>query len=89
MRADYDKAATKALEVIVDNWIHNTPIDPLPVLKKQKGVMVRSLTDLSETAHMTRSFVKASFGKNMDAMTFHIDNQNCQYVVFYNQRLPF
>lgn len=88
IRPDYEKAATKALEVIRDNSIRSTPITPLPVLKKLEGVKVRSLTDFSEKMKQDRDDVRSLFGRNMDAMTFHVDHPNTKYVVVYSQRLP-
>ena len=89
MKPDYDKAATKALEIILEYGINTTPISPLPVLKKMEGVKVRSLTDFSESLNLQRDSVRALFGQNMDAMTFHVNHPKIHYVVFYNQRLPF
>lgn len=88
IRPDYQKAATKALEIIRDYEIKSTPITPLPVLKKLDGVKVRSLTDFSEKMKQDRDDVRALFGRNMDAMTFHVDHPNTRYVVVYSQRLP-
>ena len=87
-RPDYDKAATKALEIILEYGITTTPISPLPVLKKMAGVKVRSLTDFSESLNLKRDSVRVLFGQNMDAMTFHVNHPKIRYVVFYNQRLP-
>ena len=89
IKPDYDRSATKALEIIRDFHITSTPIIPLPVLKKLEGVEVRSLTDFSEGMHIERENVRALFGKNMDAMTFHVDHPSIKYVVVYSQRLPF
>ena len=88
IRPDYDKAATKALEILLEYGISTTPISPLPVLKKMDGVKVRSLTDFSESLNLKRDSVRVLFGQNMDAMTFHVNHPKIRYVVFYNQRLP-
>lgn len=87
-KPDYDKSATKALEIIRDYQISHTPITPLPVLKKLAGVKVRTLTDFSEKMKQDRQDVRALFGRNMDAMTFHVDHPSTKYVVVYSQRLP-
>lgn len=88
IKPDLDNASTKALEVIRDYGIKTTPITPLPVLKSMEGVKVRSLTDFSESMNQDRENVRALFGRNMDAMTFHIDHPKYKYIVVYSQRLP-
>ena len=44
MTPDYEAAANKALETLIENKINTTPIIPLPVLKRMPGVGIKSLT---------------------------------------------
>ena len=90
MKADLQNAAIKATEILIENNICSTPIDPLPILKKQKGVLVLSFAEMSENVGLERRRVVSMFGdQNQDAITsaYNMDGKTL-YVVGYNQRLP-
>ena len=90
MKADLDRAAIKATETLIANNICSSPVDPLPILKKQPGVLVLSFAEMSEDIGIERKRIVSIFGdKNQDAITtaYNIEGKTL-YVVGYNQRLP-
>jgi len=89
MKPDYERAATKALEVLISEEINTTPIIPLPVFKRMKGVGVLSFTEMSNMSNIERRSFMSLLGANLDAITLHVDHPTIKYVVGYNQRLPF
>lgn len=91
MQPDYEKAAAKALEILIENNITETPIDSLSILLRYPGVRVLSFTRFAQHAGMDRHDLVPLFGENQDAATFHLDMSidGVNYVVVYNQRLPF
>ncbi len=87
---DYDRAATAAMQFLIDNHITETPINPLPILLNYPGVRVLPYTKMAVDAGMERSDLVLSFG-NQDAATFSLNMpgmENVRYVVVYNMRLP-
>lgn len=88
-KPNYDFAAVKALEVLIDNSINTTPIIPLPVFKRMKEVGVLSFTEMSNLSNTEREKFIFSLGENMDAVTLNVNLEKIKYVVGYNQRLPF
>lgn len=90
MQPDYDKAATKAMEILIENKITETPIDSLSILLKYPGVRVMSFTKFAQRAGMERKELIPLFGENQDACTFQLDFiEGVRYVVVYNMRLPY
>ena len=88
---DYDRAATAAMQILVDNNITETPVNPLPILLNYSGVRVVPYTKMASEAGMVRSDLIPIFG-NQDAATFHLNMpslDDVKYVVVYNMRLPF
>ena len=88
---DYDRAATAAMQILVDNNITETPVNPLPILLNYPGVRVVPYTKMALEAGMVRSDLIPIFG-NQDAATFHLNMpslDDVRYVVVYNMRLPF
>ena len=90
MNPDYQTAAIKAADVLVENKICSTPIDPLPILKKTPDVLVLSFAEMCEDVGMERREGVLLFGKrNQDAVTSaHLVDGRTKYVVVYNQQLP-
>lgn len=90
MKPNYDLAATKAMEILVDNKICSAPIAPLPIIKKQNGVLVLSFSEMSDRIGIDRSNLVSMFGlHNQDAVTTaNINNGKIRYAVAYNQKLP-
>ena len=91
MTPNYDLAATKAMETLIENHITETPVDSLSILLKYPGVRVVSFKKFATEAGMERRDLVPLFGANQDAATFHLETQieDVKYVVVYNMRLPF
>lgn len=91
MTPDFDRAATAAMQILIDNEITGTPIDPLHILKKQTGVRVMSFARMANEAAMERDELIPLFVANQDAATFNLNEDigDVRYVVVYNTRLPF
>lgn len=86
---DYNLAAASALRTLIFHKITTAPIVPLPIIKKTPGVLAMPFADLAHSAGIERSKLVPMFGENQDALTFHVGGDNIQYVVAYNQYLPF
>ena len=89
MTPNYEAAATKALEILIENNICTTPVIPLPVIKRMKGVGVLSFTEMSNMSNIERRSFMSLLGENVDAVTLYLDHPKMKYVVAYNQRIPF
>ena len=70
---NYEIAAIKALETLLDNQISTTPIIPLPVFKRMKGVGVLSFTEMSNLSDTQRKKFVFMLGENMDAITLNVN----------------
>ena len=91
MIPDFDKAATMAMQTLIDNGITETPVDTLSILLKYPGVRVISFTNFATQAGIEREELVPLFGANQDAATFNLDMniEGVEYVVVYNMRLPY
>lgn len=90
MGPDYNKAAIRAAETLLQYGVKKAPVSPLPILEQLDDVLVISFSDLSESSGLCQHELIPLFGKNMDAVTSaHIDGNRTQYIVAYNSLLPF
>lgn len=91
MKPDYERAALKACDILLQNKITKTPIDSLSILLQQPGVRVMSFTHFATQAGVDRKDLIPLFGINQDAATFNLDMDlgDVRYVVVYNMRLPY
>lgn len=88
MTPNYDKAATLATELLIEHAISAAPVSPLPMLKRP-NVLVVSFTEVSNIVGVERDKVLSAFSKTQDAVTScFIDDNEKNYIVAYNQRLP-
>ena len=90
MMPDYETAARKAVEALIENNVVSSPVDPIPMLKRIPGVLAVSYADMSDSLGMNRSSLIDALGlQNQDATTSVIeDDGSLKYVVAYNQKLP-
>lgn len=90
MTPDYERAAVKAMETLIENNISTAPVIPLPVFKRTKGVLVLSFTEMSARIGVERGSLVSMFNEeNHDAVTStHFEDGKLRYIVTYNQRLP-
>ena len=91
MTPDYEKAATKAVEILIKHNINSSPISPLPMLKTMPNVLVMSFGEIGTLLRMDRKDLVPMFGQhNQDAVTFvDLVDGKPHYMVAYNQQLPF
>ena len=90
MTPDYERAATKATETLIQFGIKTTPIDPLPILKNTPNVYVMTFAEMSEKTSIDRCDIIRTLGQqNQDAITtvFNKDGKQ-EYIVSYNMLLP-
>lgn len=88
MTPDYQKAAIKATETLIQYQIGTAPIDPLPILKKTPGVIVLSFEEMSQKTNIDRKEILDTLGcKNQDAVTTVFLDDDLKYVVTYNRML--
>lgn len=88
---DYDRAAIKALEIIRENGIKETPVDPLKIIKDYPGVRVVPFVKMADEIEKEREDLIPLFYTNQDAATFSLkahDMADVEYIVVYNMRLP-
>ena len=88
---DYEKAATKAAEILVQYRISSAPVLPLQILNSLPGVLVRSFTEFADEAGLDRKELVSMYGSEaQDAVTYsRLINGKQFYIVAYNQRIPF
>lgn len=91
MFPDYETAAIKACETLIQYRITTAPVDPLPILKSMHGVIVVSFAEIAERSGLDRNNVLGMLvPENHDAVTAVYNKAgDLRYVVVYNQRLPF
>ena len=90
MTPDFDRAATKAAEILIKYGIGTAPVDPIPIFKKAPGFNVVTFTEMSQMIGMDRSDLVSAFStENHDAVSSaHIKDGKIHYLVAYNMRLP-
>ena len=90
MIPDFDRAATKALEVLIKYGVNTAPIDPIPIFKRAKGFNVVTFAEMSNMFGVSRKqFVSSLETENHDAFTVvYMKDNKPHYLVAYNMRLP-
>lgn len=89
MKPDFDRAAVKATETLIEYGITTAPVDPMRILKTMPDVLMVSYTEIATAMDIDRSSAVTMFGHaNQDAVTAYLKGRN-QYFIAYNQRLPF
>ena len=90
MKPDYERAATAAMEILIQNQIAETPIYCLPLLVNYPNVRVMSFANMAYNMEVDRADLVPMFGENQDAVTFLMDGmERIKYVVIYNAMLPY
>ena len=67
MIINFDQAATKATEILLEYGISHTPIDPLPILKKLENVVVVPFAEAAHKVGMERESLLDTFGNESRA----------------------
>lgn len=91
MQPDFETAALRAVETLIANNVHTSPIAPLPFLKRTPGVLVNSFTETAHEVGMDRSDLLSLLATDhFDAVTSAMPAEDgLHYFVAYNQQLPF
>ena len=87
---DYDRAATAAMQLLVDNGYCKTPVRSMDILLSFPHVRVIPYTSAAMQAGIDRQELLPLFG-NQDAALFRLsmpELPDVNYVVFYNMLLP-
>ena len=67
---DYNRAAILAAKTLIDYKVTAAPVDPMPILKQLKGVLLFSYAEVSECIGIDRENIVKLFGKeNQYAVT--------------------
>ena len=90
MIANFDRAATAAVDILIRYNVKTAPVDPIPIFKKAPGFNVVTFTEMSSMIGMDRKKLVSSFeAENHDAISsVYIKNGEPHYLVAYNMRLP-
>ena len=90
MTPDFEKAAVKATELLIQYGISTAPILPLSILKQMSGVLVLSFSEISNMIDLDGKNITTLFGlDNQDAVTsVRLHNGKLHYLIGYNQLLP-
>ena len=88
-QADYETAATMALEILIDRGITDTPVLSLPILKNYPGVRIMSFAEMANIGNIERNDLIPMFGRNQDVATFYLKEpmEGVKYIVIYNMQL--
>lgn len=91
MIADYQTAAVKAAETLVNFNVCAAPVLPLPILKKLQNVVVVPFAEMAQRMGKERETLLDVFGVESRAAVTTIKEINGKpcYFVAYNQQLPF
>ena len=91
MKPNFDLAAEKATETLIEYNITAAPVDPLPVLKKYPGIVVVPFAEAASSIGMERETLIDMFGDESRAAVTTIQKAEgeTRYIVVYNQRMPF
>lgn len=88
---DLDAAAIKAMEILRDHRITETPVNPMDFLTEYTNVRIMPFTRMAQIAGIRRKDLVPMFGSNQDAALFHMTMpgmEAVEYVIVYNMRLP-
>ena len=69
MKPDYDRAATKALETLINYNVTATPVLSVPILKKMPNVLVMSFSEMGNTLGIERHKMVTLFGASKTLLT--------------------
>ena len=89
MKPDFSRAAVLAMQTLIDNRIGKAPVSPLPIMKRVPGLLVLSFMEVSSFTEIDRDNIVSFAGESQDAVTFFVGRDKADYVVAYNQQLPF
>ena len=90
MEPNYDRAASEAMRILIENKVTETPISSMPILLNYPRVRVMSFSSMADITEIDRKDLIPMFGWNQDAITFkmNLTDMDVNYVVIYNMCLP-
>jgi len=90
VKPDFQRAATKAAEILVEFDIRETPITPFPILKKLPNVRLVPFAEIAHQISMDREQLIDTFGSESRAAitTMIQDHGEKFYIVAYSQFMP-
>lgn len=89
MTPDYDQAALKATETLIQYDITAAPVSPIPIIKALPNALLLPFAEMALRVGEDRDQVIRTFGESQDAVSsVHLSGGKLRYVVAYNQRLP-
>lgn len=89
MTPDYDQAALKATETLIQYDITAAPVSPIPIIKALPNALLLPFAEMALCVGEDRDQVIRTFGESQDAVSsVHLSGGKLRYVVAYNQRLP-
>lgn len=89
MKPDYDRAATEAMKILIENHTTETPIASMQILLNYPHIRVMSFTNMADNSEVDREDLVPMFGINQDAVTFKMFGmEDVEYVIVYNMKLP-
>lgn len=89
MTPDYDRAASKAAEILIKYGVYAAPVDPIPIFKAANYKVI-TFTEMSRSLGMDRSDFLSTFeAENHDAISsVYVKDGKPYYIIAYNMRLP-
>lgn len=90
MTPDFQRAATKAAEILVQFEINKTPVSPFHILKRLDGVQLIPFSEIAHRVDMSREDLIETFGSESRAAVTSMlhDNGKTYYFVAYSQYMP-
>ena len=90
MTPDFQKAAIKAAETIIQSDVIKTPISPFHILKSFKNVQLVPFAEIANTINMDRDKLIDTFGSESRAAVTSMKEENGKrfYLVAYSQYMP-
>lgn len=89
MTADYEQAALKATETLIQYNITAAPVEPIRIIKSLPDTLVLPFAEVALKTNEDRDQIIRTFGESQDAVTsVHLTSHGLCYVVAFNQRLP-
>lgn len=89
MTPDYQAAAIRATETLIQYNVTAAPVEPIKIIKMLSNTIVIPFADVALKVAEDRETIIRAFGDYQDAVTsVHFASGGLRYVVAYNQRLP-
>lgn len=90
MKADFQRAAIKAAETLIQFKVHTLPVSPLRILKELENVQIKPFADIALKANIERDDLLTTFGDECRAAVTSMIEENGEHIYFvaYSQLMP-